>query len=135
MMAESTRGHAHNAEGEQGNHARGADTTRTSALASSGAPGSSRISGEADRAVDGSAFVGTLEGVMRAQPGDFIIKGVQGEFYPCKPDIFAATYERAIADALGEAARAGCGYDDCHVVLDQRLATLADALGEAGARR
>jgi hypothetical protein len=35
----------------------------------------------------------TLEGTMHASPGDFIIKGVQGEFYPCKPDVFAATYE------------------------------------------
>jgi hypothetical protein len=35
----------------------------------------------------------TLEGVMEASPGDWIIRGVQGEFYPCKPDIFAATYE------------------------------------------
>lgn len=38
-------------------------------------------------------IITTLEGDMTAQPGDFIIKGVQGEFYPCKPDIFAATYE------------------------------------------
>jgi small ligand-binding sensory domain FIST len=37
----------------------------------------------------------TLEGVMTASPGDFIIKGVQGEFYPCKPDIFEQTYELA----------------------------------------
>lgn len=35
----------------------------------------------------------TLEGVMKASFGDYIIKGVQGEFYPCKPDIFEATYE------------------------------------------
>lgn len=35
----------------------------------------------------------TLEGPMMASIGDFIIKGVQGEFYPCKPDIFAKTYE------------------------------------------
>lgn len=35
----------------------------------------------------------TLEGVMRADPGDWIIKGVKGEFYPCKPDIFEQTYE------------------------------------------
>lgn len=35
----------------------------------------------------------TLEGVMAARPGDYVIRGVQGEFYPCKPDIFAATYE------------------------------------------
>ena len=37
----------------------------------------------------------TLEGTMRAYVGDFIICGVNGEFYPCKPDIFAATYEPA----------------------------------------
>tara|TARA_R110000824_G_scaffold86357_1_gene213703 strand:+ start:214 stop:456 length:243 start_codon:yes stop_codon:yes gene_type:complete len=37
----------------------------------------------------------TLEGVMTAQPGDWIIKGVKGECYPCKPDIFAATYDPA----------------------------------------
>jgi hypothetical protein len=35
----------------------------------------------------------TLEGTLLAQPGDWIITGVQGEKYPCKPDIFAATYE------------------------------------------
>lgn len=38
-------------------------------------------------------IVFTLEGDMVAQPGDWIIRGVQGEFYPCKPDIFAETYE------------------------------------------
>jgi len=36
----------------------------------------------------------TLEGDMTASKGDYIIKGVQGEFYPCKPDIFEATYEK-----------------------------------------
>ena len=35
----------------------------------------------------------TLEGEHLATPGDWIIKGVKGEFYPCKPDIFALTYE------------------------------------------
>lgn len=35
----------------------------------------------------------TLEGVMLAAPGDWIIKGIKGEFYPCKPDIFAASYD------------------------------------------
>lgn len=35
----------------------------------------------------------TLEGVMTANIGDYVIRGVQGEFYPCKPDIFEATYE------------------------------------------
>lgn len=38
-------------------------------------------------------IIPTLEGDMRADIGDWIIRGVQGEFYPCKPDIFAATYE------------------------------------------
>ena len=41
----------------------------------------------------GSLMIHTLEGEMRADPLDWIIKGVKGEFYPCKPDIFAATYE------------------------------------------
>lgn len=49
-----------------------------------------------DDAVDGpSILIDTLEGVMKATRGDWIIKGVKGEFYPCKPDIFAATYEEA----------------------------------------
>ena len=40
-------------------------------------------------------IIPTLEGEMMAAPGDWIIKGVKGEFYPCKPDIFEATYEAA----------------------------------------
>lgn len=40
----------------------------------------------------------TLEGTMTARLGDYIIKGVKGELYPCKPDIFAATYEEADHD-------------------------------------
>ncbi len=36
----------------------------------------------------------TLEGVMVASFGDYVIKGIKGEFYPCKPDIFEATYEK-----------------------------------------
>ena len=39
-------------------------------------------------------LIPTLEGVHLANPGDWIIKGVQGELYPCKPDIFEATYDR-----------------------------------------
>jgi len=35
----------------------------------------------------------TLEGVMEAAVGDYVIRGVKGEFYPCKPDIFEATYD------------------------------------------
>lgn len=40
-------------------------------------------------------YIKTLEGEMKVSDGDYIIKGVQGEFYPCKPDIFEATYEKA----------------------------------------
>ena len=36
----------------------------------------------------------TLEGVLRVSTGDYIIKGIKGEFYPCKPDIFEQTYEK-----------------------------------------
>lgn len=43
-----------------------------------------------------SLRIPTLEGDMNAMPGDFIIKGVAGEFYPCKPDIFEKTYEAVI---------------------------------------
>lgn len=39
-------------------------------------------------------FVKTLEGIHSASCGDYIIKGVKGELYPCKPDIFEMTYER-----------------------------------------
>lgn len=45
----------------------------------------------------GFMVIATLEGEMQAKPGDYVIRGVQGEFYPCKPDIFEATYE-----AVGE---------------------------------
>ena len=40
----------------------------------------------------------TLEGTMKASVGDMIIKGIQGEFYPIKPDIFKATYEELLSD-------------------------------------
>lgn len=42
---------------------------------------------------NGTLDITTLEGVMTAQIGDYIIKGVQGEIYPCKPDIFEKTYD------------------------------------------
>ena len=38
-------------------------------------------------------YVHTLEGAMRANAFDYIIKGIKGEYYPCKPEIFQATYE------------------------------------------
>lgn len=42
-----------------------------------------------------SLHIKTLEGTMAAQAGDWIIQGVKGEIYPCKPDIFTATYDPA----------------------------------------
>jgi hypothetical protein len=42
---------------------------------------------------DGRLIIPTLEGVHVANIGDYIIKGIKGEFYPCKPDIFAQTYD------------------------------------------
>ncbi len=51
---------------------------------------------------DGTLQIQTLEGTMTAQPGDWIIRGGKGEFYPCKPDIFEATYEPALSGAEEE---------------------------------
>ncbi len=42
---------------------------------------------------DKRILINTLEGNIEASPNDYIIKGVQGEFYPCKPDIFKSTYD------------------------------------------
>lgn len=47
----------------------------------------------ADVIIKGGFLIPTLEGNLEAKFGDYIIKGVKGEFYPCKPDIFQATYE------------------------------------------
>lgn len=44
---------------------------------------------------DGSLVIKTLEGDMRGDVGDYLIQGVKGELYACKPDIFAQTYEPA----------------------------------------
>jgi hypothetical protein len=47
--------------------------------------------------IDKGVTIDTLEGMMTVSPGDWVIKGVKGEFYPCKPDVFMLTYE-AVAD-------------------------------------
>ena len=44
----------------------------------------------------------TLEGFMKISIGDFVIKGVNGEFYPCKPDIFEKTYEHVVSYVVSE---------------------------------
>jgi len=55
----------------------------------------SEFVGESVEYANSEIIIHTLEGDMRADLGDWIIKGVAGEFYPCKPDIFAQTYELA----------------------------------------
>lgn len=44
--------------------------------------------------VDLSLYIPTLEGEMKCKPGDYVIKGVRGEFYSCREDIFNETYEK-----------------------------------------
>ena len=74
----------------------------------------------------------TLEGVMHASAGDYIITGVEGERYPCKPDIFARTYEPAdagpvspdreallaLADEIEAGFRLECSTGPAHMVVD-----------------
>ena len=48
---------------------------------------------ELNDGADTEIEIQTLEGTMRALPKDYVIRGVKGELYPCKPDIFEATYE------------------------------------------
>ncbi len=47
------------------------------------------------RGLHDGIVIHTLEGDVTASPGDWVIRGVQGEYYPCKPSVFAATYEEA----------------------------------------
>lgn len=49
--------------------------------------------GDGGGSLGATVIIVTLEGNVHASLGDLVIRGVQGEFYPCKPDIFAATYE------------------------------------------
>ena len=46
------------------------------------------------RQAEERVVIHTLEGDMTAEPGDWIIQGIKGEFYPCKPDIFGESYEQ-----------------------------------------
>jgi hypothetical protein len=51
---------------------------------------------EIDRLGNTVLYIKTLEGCMKASVGDYIIRGVNGELYPCKPDIFMKTYEEVV---------------------------------------
>jgi hypothetical protein len=73
-----------------------------------------------------SLRINTLEGVMTARLGDYIIKGIRGEFYPCKSDIFDATYELALdGDPAAEIQR----HRDAANKFVQRLEELAKTKG------
>lgn len=50
------------------------------------------------RGEQGSVFIHTLDGVMEARPGDFIVKGIKGDIYPCKADVFWKTYEEILPE-------------------------------------
>jgi hypothetical protein len=51
------------------------------------------VGGDMGKNASGETVIATLEGAMRVSLNDWIIKGIKGEFYPCKPDIFEKTYE------------------------------------------
>lgn len=51
------------------------------------------VGGDFGKNDTGDNVIATLEGAMKISMGDYVIKGVNGEFYPCKPDIFEKTYE------------------------------------------
>lgn len=97
---------------------------------------------EAHVRADRSVFkIKTLEGTHEAAPGDWIIRGVHGEHYPCKPDIFAKTYEPAsaaldklIAEAVAAerdrvtriaASLFPGGYDNNRIKIEDRLSEIA----------
>lgn len=70
-----------------------------------------------------SMMIETLEGLLKARPGDWIIRGVHGEFYPCKPDIFEATYE-----PVGVMARPGYSQRIANQAWDAERERLLDLL-------
>lgn len=70
-------------------------------------------------------FIDTLEGTMEANYGDFIIQGVAGEFYPCKPQIFKQTYEQVTPEA--ESTYLTRMMDE-YKALDDKYQTLSDTL-------
>ena len=73
----------------------------------------------------------TLEGKMVAQPGWWIIRGVQGEFYPCDPDILAETYTAAPAPDPNPVRAAQLRFEAAQVQLLEARQALADARGES----
>lgn len=63
----------------------------------------------------------TLEGIHIASPGDYIIKGIKGEFYPCKPDIFEMTYEKVDSENLTPRSKECIQYISETVKVDEKI--------------
>jgi hypothetical protein len=102
-----------------------------------------RLADWANAYFDGGTYdivIETLEGEMHAVEGDFIIRGVQGEFYPCKPGIFEATYDSVGADvqrereALKAALTDGYWRRTGYRTSWEHIGPLMDAIFEAGFR-
>lgn len=72
----------------------------------------------------------TLEGVMHANAGDWIIRGIKGELYPCKPDIFAATYAPA-TDTASDMGNVNDGYHTFNELYEHRHALFLIVMGYA----
>ena len=79
---------------------------------------------DADRTADVTLLIDTLEGTHRANQGDYVIQGIKGELYPCKPEIFEATYE-AVSESSGNASalpsdEGGLGAASCSLPNNQK---------------
>ena len=78
---------------------------------------------------EGALIIETLEGDMKASVGDYIIRGVDGEFYPCKPLIFQKTYTAESSVDIGKLAQdlRDLGYDLRTDLCEESLQDLSDA--------
>ena len=79
---------------------------------------------------NGELYIDTLEGVHHASIGDFIIKGVHGEFYPCKPDIFRKTYTEEKPQTNADRIRAMSDEELAWELLVWRFDAFAKAKGD-----
>jgi hypothetical protein len=78
-------------------------------------------------------YIYTLEGRMHASPGDWIICGVKGEFYACKPDVFAETYEQVDSECSSCHARDGHPHTDYCPANEIRRAAFNEAIAKVSA--
>ena len=68
-----------------------------------------------------SIYIKTLEGDHKATIGDYIIKGIKGEFYPCKPDIFEMTYEKVDSENLSHRSKECIQYISETIKVDEKI--------------